>query len=367
MKDKEELRQFLEGVKHPLVVVSTLLGRDREAVVEFLLKLNAPVYLEGISGLREEPRLQHLRISYIQDLWENAAKGNYPIDGILRIGGVPTFRPWRDLEDKQHQVRVCSLSHLPFSGLSWGNIIHVDLADFLPSFSLSKSLDLDRARFSHKISWEVGQEWMEYDRNCYRALLQLFQEEPLAEPSLFHFLSQEIPEDSMVYLGNSLPIREWDLAATYRTRGLNKIFANRGLNGIDGQTSTFLGLCHPHRQNWAILGDLTTLYDMAGPWILDQLDDVQVNIVIVNNGGGKIFSRMFPHKEFQNLHGMHFEPLAALWNIDYEKWESIPKLHTVEKNRMIELIPNMSSTDRFWKKYDRIPQEIQVSVELYTS
>ncbi|NGX43079.1 MAG: 2-succinyl-5-enolpyruvyl-6-hydroxy-3-cyclohexene-1-carboxylate synthase [Chlamydiae bacterium] len=339
--------RFIEKVKNPLVVVSTLKQRDREAVVDFLRKINAPVYLEGVSGLREDSRLGHLRISYIHNLWENSKNAGYPIDGILRIGGVPTFRSWRDLESKKNQIEVCSVSHLPFSGLSWGPIIQASLSEFLGMYNHQKRFETSNAL-----------EWLEFDRACHRALCQLLHEEPLAEPSYFHSLSQQIPKNSMVYLGNSSPIREWDLAAAYDDQQYT-IFASRGLNGIDGQISTFLGLCQEDVENWAILGDLTALYDLAGPWILKQLANIKVNIVVVNNGGGKIFSRMFPHEEFQNRHQLSFRPIADFWGLEYELLDSIFRINGVEGNRLIEIQPDAAATERFWQKYSKLPEALQ--------
>jgi len=334
------LEEFIKNVERPLVVVSTLLQKDREAAAKFLLDLNAPVYLEGISGLREEPRLKHLAIRYLPNFWDNAAKANYSIDGILRIGGVPTFRPWRDLENLRDRIHVCSISHLPFSGLSWGSVVHGSVSEILSLFALSQRMFR-------------ADEWHSFDAVCYRAVAELFKEYPCAEPSLFYALSQKIPPSSMVYLGNSSPIREWDLAATDDFRGLTT-FASRGLNGIDGQISTFLGLCQPHVQNWGIFGDLTVLYDMAGPWILSHLGEVSVTLVVVNNGGGQIFSRMFPHKIFQNPHSLSFESLASFWNLDYEKWETVPQGRQRWVKGMIELIPDRGATEQFWRKYEEL-------------
>lgn len=319
--------------KNPLVVVSTLLKKDREAVVHFLLKLAFPVYLEGVSGIREEPRLQHLRITYIEKLWD--------IDGVLRIGGVPTFRYWRDLENLEGKIPVYSVSHLPFSGLSWGNVIHCDITSFL------ESLCWDKIPVDHPA--------IQADQNLYQVTLELIREEPRSEQSLVHALSLQIPRKSLVYLGNSMPIREWDSSATYTNREF-QIFASRGLNGIDGQISTFLGLCQPYQENWAILGDLTTLYDMAGPWILPQLSDINVNIVVINNGGGKIFAGMFPYTEIQNLHSHNFEPLANMWGLNYEQWEIITPISSAKQNRLIEIIPDDTSTKRFAKKHKELWQ-----------
>lgn len=337
---REKLQEFFHHVKQPLAVVSSLLKRDREVVVKFLLQLNIPVYLESISGLREDPRLQHLRIAYIHRLWENAAQADYPIDGILRLGGVPTLRAWRDLEEeKHHHVRVLSISHLPFRGMSRGQLMHISL--------------LENLTVEENFNFYSASEWLAFGAMCEASVIQLFQDLPRAEPSLLYFLSQKIPKFSLVYLGNSSPIREWDLAATYQSRGL-AIEANRGLNGIDGQISTFLGLCDSQVENWAILGDLTTLYDMAGPWILSQLSDISVTLVVINNGGGNIFSRMFPQKEFQNQHKLSFKPLADFWGLSYEKWTAIPEEQTRGKRRWIELVPDRADTDDFWKRYGHI-------------
>jgi len=158
-----------------------------------------------------------------------------------------------------------------------------------------------------------------------------------------------IPPKSQIYLGNSLPIREWDLAASREQRHYS-IHASRGLNGIDGQISTFLGLCSNHHPNWGIIGDLTALYDLAGPWILSQLPDITAKLVIINNGGGKIFSRMYEDPDIQNQHQLHFEPLAKLWGIHYEQWKEIPKSTATSASQIIEIIPDNDATERFWKR-----------------
>jgi len=337
------LDDFLNRVERPLVVVSSLKPIAQEAVVQFLLKLNAPVYLEGISGLRGDPRLNALQITRTDDLWSESERSGYPIDGVLRLGGVPTFRFWRDLEDKQGAVQVCSISETPFAGLSWGSVVAEPLELFF-----------SRYRPSKRYGQSSSQSWIENDRLFREKLEALFLDEPEAEPSLLHLLSRQIPVKSTVYLGNSLPIREWDLAASLEDRSLS-VHASRGLNGIDGQISTFLGVCRPETQNWAILGDLTTLYDMAGPWILDQLFGVNVTIVVINNGGGKIFAPMYPYKEFQNPHALSFKPLAEMWQMHYERWHAVPSiLKECTTNRLIEIIPNEEATLRFSKRLTQL-------------
>lgn len=330
-----ELDRFLDRTIHPVVVVSTLKAEDQEPVAKFLSQLNAPIYLEGISGLREDPRLQHLRLYRSDKLLQDASQHGYEIDGVLRIGGVPTFRPWRDLEEKEGKIAVCAISNVPFSGLSWAEAICVPLETFFKNLQPKKSFQ------SHAAST-----WLEANRTYWKKLSLLFAEEPTAEASLVHHLSKQMAQHSCVYLGNSLPIREWDLAASHSGRPLG-IHANRGVNGIDGQLSTFFGLCDPKVDNWGIFGDLTTLYDMVSPWILSQLDAKRINLVVVNNGGGQIFSRFLNEKEFLNTHQLSFDSLAKFWGMPYEKWDKIPeRIESGNHPRFIEIIPDPHATAR---------------------
>lgn len=335
--DPAPVDAFFKRVRHPLVVVSTLRKEAREPVCAFLHFLNAPALLEAPSGLREDPRLAHLRVENPEQILDTAAKCGYQIDGILRIGGVPTNRLWRDLEERQGKIEVCSINDTPFSGLSWGTLIQGEVASFFSRYRAPESRGLVEA-----------QAWLERDRCFHQTLLKLFAEEPHAEASMVHALSHLIPPQATVYLGNSLPIREWDLAASFNSKALN-LYASRGLNGIDGQISTFLGYCSPTQDNWAIIGDLTALYDMAGPWILSQMD-ICATLVIINNSGGQIFNRMFPSPAFLNSHELSFAPLADLWGLSYEKWTTVPKQNSLTNNRLIEIVPDPDATTRFWKK-----------------
>lgn len=334
------LDNFIGKVKHPFVVVSTLQEDAREAAVRFLCDLGAPVMLEGISNLREEPRLQHLRIKSTEKVFETAEKAGYTIDGVLRIGGIPTHRFWRDIEYKEGKILLCGISEAPFSGISWNReVIQGHIGEFLTSYQLDRKIE--------KTSWS---RWKELDTQFYSAILQLFTEEPHAEPSLINKLSTQINNRSFVYLGNSLPIREWDLAADNEYRKLS-LSASRGLNGIDGQISTFFGLCRNSVPNWAILGDLTSLYDLVGPWITQQLGNIDATIVIVNNGGGQIFSRLYPYQEMLNAHALNFEPLAKFWGLRYQRLTDLQDpIQDCKGVRIIELQPNELATKRFWNK-----------------
>lgn len=329
------LDQFFSEVSCPLAIVGSLPDHAKHQITEFLLRMKIPVILEASSGLRNQASLSHLRVIHRDNIWAYANESKYPIDGILRIGGVPTVSLWRDVENLSEKVKVCSISNLPYSGLSCAGICYVSYESFFASYQ-------PRRRYA----WRDSKSWLAAEVQYQDHLDELFAAEPFAEPSLVHALSKLIPENAHVFLGNSLPIREWDLAAVSNRHF--HVTSSRGVNGIDGQISTFLGLCQPDRENWALLGDLTTLYDMAGPWIIPQLNNMQINIVVINNSGGKIFSKFFADKIFLHPHELGFKPLAEMWGLDYELWKQVPSQNSKSIKRLIEIVPDLEASNRFF-------------------
>jgi len=309
----------------PLVILGGLDESDRLAVREFAKKLNAPIYAEPLSGLREDPALAHLVITAGERM---IGRGNF--DSVIRIGNVPTLRFWRDLDESRRDLPMISFSALSFTGCSRGE---VHALESLPSDVTAR--DRDDAFFAD-------------DRERAAAIAQILDDEPESELAMFRELSKSIPSNARVYLGNSLPIREWDLAAIRQQRGF-EIAANRGANGIDGQLSTFFGQCDSSRPNVAILGDLTAIYDSNAPWIVPQLDPgIDWRIVIINNGGGRIFSRVpslrkldesIRERIIENAHGIRFDHWAAMWSIE---------------DRVTELRPDAEASRRAWARYDAL-------------
>jgi 2-succinyl-5-enolpyruvyl-6-hydroxy-3-cyclohexene-1-carboxylate synthase len=303
----------------PLVIIGALAPHHRQRVRDFVLALNAPVYAEALSGLREDAQLDPLLVRNERML------GGGRFDCVMRIGNVPTLRFWRDLDALK--IPVLHYSDLPFAGLPRGDVRSIEA---LPAPEWRPRDDDFFAR----------------DRDRAAQFARILGEEPQSELAMMRDLSQRIPRGARVYLGNSLPIREWDLVATREPRGL-VIEANRGANGIDGQLSTFFGWCQPGAENWCIIGDLTALYDLNAPWVVPQLD-AKFTIVIMNNGGGRIFSRVASlarieagvrERLIENAHAIRFDSWARMWGID---------------SALIELLPDAEATHRAWQRYDEL-------------
>ncbi|HEU5163272.1 MAG TPA: hypothetical protein VFV54_09030, partial [Thermoanaerobaculia bacterium] len=136
----------------------------------------------------------------------------------------------------------------------------------------------------------------------------------------------------------------------------------RGANGIDGQLSTFLGMVEEGRENWCVVGDLTALYDLSSPWVIPQIaEGAAIRIVIVNNRGGRIFSRVpslgaVPESErerlFENPHAIGFEQWAAMWGLEY--YDRLRPRRPLAARSVIELRPEADQTARFLEAYEAL-------------
>ncbi|MDX9731628.1 MAG: 2-succinyl-5-enolpyruvyl-6-hydroxy-3-cyclohexene-1-carboxylic-acid synthase, partial [Bdellovibrionales bacterium] len=370
------LYEFLKNPGGRLAIVGRLESGQNE-VAEFLRSHRIPCWVEGVSGLRGDKRLREIELR-VGDMFQSqgltqasalehrnwCARGE--VAAVLRIGSVPTTRLWRDLDDPRNATRTFSVSQLRFSGLNRGQFAHLERAqDFAAFFrgATARGPVEPREQESH---------WLKSDRIAFEKLNHVLNETPNSEPSLVRTLSEVISpsEKTVLYVGNSLPVRWWDHVAS--REAVHLVEANRGVNGIDGQISTALGLAAGRastQEIWVLVGDLTALYDLSAPWILHRsksLETVRTRIVVLNNSGGKIFSRVLARAPggsgpFENRHDLGFKHWAAMWNLAYHEVSSSHGLRELadglkkdqalhsEPHVLIELRPDARETDLFWK------------------
>jgi 2-succinyl-5-enolpyruvyl-6-hydroxy-3-cyclohexene-1-carboxylate synthase len=339
---QHQILSFFIHCKRPLVILGGLEAKDKNVVKKFLLSLQAPIYAEAISGLREDEQLKPLLLKSGDPILNSTAMTEV-IDGVLRIGSVPTLRFWRDLEGRFKETQVCHVTAQPFTGLTRGKMIFGDISQLM-------SISAPRSQWTSTQN-ESLQRLEEKNRLALEVLLNKY---PTSEPGMIHQLSKIIPPEAMVFLGNSLPIREWDLAANWQSRQ-HEVMANRGVNGIDGMVSTFMGSLSERHSNWLVIGDLTAFYDLAGLWPFHNgLITADFKIIVINNGGGKIFHRMFHNPLFENQHRLQFGKWAEMFGLPYARIQELPMQAEIPRQAIIEVVPNNEVTEQFWNEYDRI-------------
>ena len=98
--------------------------------------------------------------------------------------------------------------------------------------------------------------------------------------------------DGVVVLGSSNPVRDADLAPIPPGAG-PRVFANRGLAGIDGTVSTAVGIALAAGEpTWLLCGDLTFLHDANG--LVAGLGEARpdLRVVVADDAGGSIFATL---------------------------------------------------------------------------
>lgn len=332
----------------PLFVVGTLTSEiERRAVVE---AVQGPCICEAPSGLRGCAELKKFELTGGNTTGTSLIKSG-AVNCVVRIGGVPTLRLWRDLDETFIEVPVFSFSPESWLGMGRGQLCRGPISETLPVLLSEVGFAEPDLESMRSVDFEVA-----------RSLERAIEDEPDSEPAMVRAISEYVPSSAGVYLGNSLPIREWDLAATQRTCFKN-VAANRGVNGIDGQLSSFFGWSFGQDEAWGLFGDLTTLYDLAAPFILPRLRESgwagRMRVVVINNSGGQIFARMSPHKQFLNQHQNNFCDWARMWGLDYcriaSKNEVTSALATLRQSStaIVEVVPDNEATKRFWETYER--------------
>ncbi len=143
-----------------------------------------------------------------------------------------------------------------------------------------------------------------------------------------------LPDDADLVVASSMPVR--DLEAFARPRSGPRVFANRGVNGIDGFVSTVLGIAagSPARRTVALLGDLCFLHDANG--LLGVASrGIDATFVVLDNNGGGIFS-FLPQADY----GAHFETLFATpQSIDLAALAAVHGVHTIRVEKGRDAVP----------------------------
>jgi 2-succinyl-5-enolpyruvyl-6-hydroxy-3-cyclohexene-1-carboxylate synthase len=146
-----------------------------------------------------------------------------------------------------------------------------------------------------------------------------------------------LPKDSVLHLGNSMPVRIVNLLGLNNTN--LTVWSNRGTSGIDGVLSTAIGhaLSAQKKYHTLILGDISFFYDRNALWINHELPK-NIRIIVLNDYGGGIF-KMIPgpsnQKHFQTLfttpHNRTAESTAKEFDLHYSKASSKVELETMLK------------------------------------
>jgi 2-succinyl-5-enolpyruvyl-6-hydroxy-3-cyclohexene-1-carboxylate synthase len=284
--------------------------------------LGWPVLAEPTSTARRPG----LSMSAGQALIESAWTDTQPSEVVIQFGAAPTTRATQAFVASAETVVVADRFHLdpdPERLASWR--LAVD-PGALPSAlgrhpvmqrGIGIALTGEHTREEIEQLWrgridpapeDWRKKWRDADRVARLAMDDTMDgwDEPF-EPRVARDVATWVPDGGFVFVGNSTPIRDLDLAMAPRD-GI-RVLANRGASGIDGLVSTAIGVAAADRgPTVALLGDLSFLHD-AGAMLWNAPTVVQLTIVVVNNGGGQVFS-LLPQRDLPEHRELFVTPHA---------------------------------------------------------
>ncbi len=313
-KKFETFEAFTKTVQSPMIILSHECQSLRP-VAEKLKAMNIPFYAESLSQARDLStiKLEKTLINLIK---------NKLIDGVIRIGHTPLSKAWRLLEE--YHLPVFSFDERTMTGLSHGSVTSTS----------GQQLLLNQTFWDQLTSFD----FFKPDENS-RQLDDLIEKYPLSEVSLIRKVQEMIPEGSLVYVGNSLVIRYFELTQ----KKFFQVFGTRGVNGIDGQLSTAIGMARESKKRiYCILGDLTTFYDLS------SLRSIPANLklIIINNDGGRIFETLNLNRKIWLEHNSQFTPIVQGFGLTCSQ-----SLDEWEEAQVLELIPDFRETQSFRREW----------------
>ena len=178
--------------------------------------------------------------------------------------------------------------------------------------------------------------WQSIEAQSRKAITQ-HMSQATDESAFVSTLIQKLTKDDALFVSNSMPIRDVD---NLLFDSEVEVYANRGANGIDGVISTALGMA-VHKRVTLLIGDLAFYHDMNG-LLMAKLNDIHINVVILNNDGGGIFSYL-PQKTaaeqyFERLFGtptgLNFEYTAMLYDFSFKRLNNITDFSQVSFSTM---------------------------------
>jgi 2-succinyl-5-enolpyruvyl-6-hydroxy-3-cyclohexene-1-carboxylate synthase len=354
----------LLAIKNGIIAVGKISGvQEEEAVLKLAEKLNWPIFADVTSGLRlghQEKRIIH-HFDHILGIKEF----DMPVDGILHLGGRLTSSHWLKFVKTlapRHYLMVLKhpLRNDPH------HMVSLRLQSSVANFCTALAPELPQRKPSEFLKRLQKVEQL-CSRDCQEQLSK--QQTSLTESALAYSLTTLLPENSGLFIGNSMPIRELNLFASNEGQQV-KITANRGASGIDGNIATAAGFAKGiGGPCTAIIGDLAFLYDLNSLAFLQQINKTFI-LIVINNNGGAIFS-FLPiaqmkgdfEKFFTTPHQMTFEAAAKLFNLSHSPAKSLSEFKETYRAALAK--KGTTIIEVFTDKADtlQIHSQIQSSIE----
>ena len=284
------------GTVNGLIVAGAEPGATRDAILAFAAATGYPVLADVGSGLRAHPCARGpqaapaagaLILNPFDALASRAPMSDARCELIVRFGLAPVLPTLHEFLKANADVPVVKIA----ACADERDYLHpaLDPRDLLSGVDAPALGRLGTQLRTHV--GEAGEAWrMRWaDRAAHGMRVRRACVAQLAwgEVSATHRLL-DAEGFAFVHVGNSMSVRHADIGYDVRTSAQD-LYVSRGVSGIDGTLSTFLGEALARREPGLLLvGDQALLHDLAALACAQRVD-VPACVCILNNGGGAIF------------------------------------------------------------------------------
>lgn len=290
------------------------------SIVALSEALGAPILADPLSQLRTGNHHKDNMITTYDTIFRSEKlRAKLAPDYIIRFGAMPVSKSYLFfVEEHEAALQIVVENH----GDTREPTNHQSEYVFASSVDFCNSLlPYMESQTDHQ-QWLTS--WQQLEQLAEKELQEV-QTETLTEGEVIRDLIHVLPNKSILFVANSMPIRDVD---TFLQGLENKVtvYANRGTSGIDGTMSSALGVAATTRQHVTLLiGDLSFYHDMNS-LLAARHYKLDITIILINNNGGGIFSFLPQAKEakhFEALFGtplnLDFKHTAALYGATYQK------------------------------------------------
>lgn len=308
----DPIKDIIEKPKG-LIIVGDMQHQEVDQILTYSTVFDIPVLADPLSQLR---RHNHPNVITTYDLLYRAGM-DWDVDFVIRVGKPvisKKLNQWLKTTTA-FQILVQNNDKIDVFPVPPDVSYEISANDFFRSLMEERTID--------RKAWL--QQWQSLEKQS-RIEINDFLQHATDEAAYVGTLLSKLTNEDALFVSNSMPIRDIDNLLFDNEA---EIYANRGANGIDGVVSTALGMA-VHKNVTLLIGDLAFYHDMNG-LLMSKINDIHLNIVLLNNDGGGIFSYL-PQKAsaaeyFERLFGtptgLDFEHAALLYDFNFKRFDHL--------------------------------------------
>ncbi len=324
----QETVENISKAERPLIIVGpTAPGDDTGTIASLARQLQCPVisessidYVFTIAGYNAFLSNENVRTNLAPDL-------------ILRFGFQPTSKGITSALKQWSPDH-----HIHFAGShDWHDA----------TFSITRRIPWMGRKLSFpEFTGSVVKGWTKRWQEAGTAFLNRYEEVfskigTITDGHVYRHFTPQISREHFITVSNSFPARDIHLFG--KQDPAIPLFLNRGTSGIDGVTSTAMGISiSSDRPGVLFTGDLAFLHD-SNALLNHRLLIQPLAVIIIDNSGGSVF-RMLPvqqHEQyfqtyFETPQSVDIEQLAGSHGLPYYRATSIETLHKIDLQRIFK-------------------------------